>query len=163
MSDSNFKPMTQYWGVFRKCHYILSHSFKIKKKRRHNGHTDWKRVRTDAKKKSEGEREQTEKPVSKWWDESPDTHGDQVKFSGTSGSFWRFGVKVYHHFLLDFTEKRLIRCVTGSLVTKYIHTLFSHHALGSFNWRSQKSRIQGCFNCCSKMQRDIGEGTLPKK
>lgn len=83
-------------------------------------------------------------------------NGGQVKFSGTSGSFWRLGVKVSQSFPIGLHRKE-----ADEIVTKYIHTLFSHHALGSFN--ILQSRIQGCFNFCSTMRRDIGRGHSPKK
>lgn len=73
-----------------------------------------------------------------------------MKFSGTSGSFWRYPI---------------ISCLALSSIRlhTHTHTLFSHHALGSLNWRSQKSRIQGRFNFCSTMQWDTGHGAVSQK
>lgn len=71
MSDSNLG--LNIWVFSKNCHYILSHSFKKKKKKnkRHNGHTDitdWEIVQDRYKEKSE--RVRSDRKISVrvvWW------------------------------------------------------------------------------------------------
>lgn len=146
MSDSNFR-----LTVFQKCHYILSHSFKKKKKKnkRHNGHTDitdWEIVQDRYKKKSE--RVRSDRKISVrvvWWKSRRTWRQSEV--------LWFFWVilKIQRKSIpccpiiscLALSSIRLHREEAGRrtlmchlLISYQIHTLFSHHALGSLNWRS---------------------------
>lgn len=153
------------WVLSKKCHYILSHFFK----KRHKGHNwcNWlKKSKNRCKEKFEGvssDRKISVKVVRWKSRHTAITKWSSVGLLGSSflkiqrQSFPCCLICLYH--LLDSTEKRQgaeCWCVT---FTK-IHILFSHHALGSLNWRSRVIRVWDCFYFCSTMQRDIGCGTL---